>query len=158
MAFMILAPYTGIVAGTFLFYFTAMPLGLALYFLALRPIDARPIRVACRLFFVLCSILPLPALKVAVFDFSEMNILRVGFIAFVLILSLTAAILWPTLNACRRPGAELMPPRRQLRRLWLVIRLGCLATTIILMGLFLAPLLCVLLLLPPNLRSLRIAL
>ena len=130
------------IAGPFTYYLFALPWGLVLFAVNLRPIDAVNIRRAC--IFIFCALLAFaPILALTAIAASDGNPIDLSFnAALPLLLLICAALLWPTLNvrACRRSGAEPMPPRRQLLRLWLALRLFFFGLGLCFVGFFLAPL------------------
>lgn len=122
------------------YYVTAFPWGVALLLLTLRPIDTSAIRGAGAVYF--CIILLVGYLCVddvlismeayEHYDGPQHSLLALiaaAYAAIALLAFLGAASLSPLLvcNRCECSEAWLMPPRRMLRRLWLVYRLGLVA-------------------------------
>jgi len=122
------------------YYVTAFPWGVALLLLTLRPIDTSAIRGAGAVYF--CIILLVGYLCVddvlismeayEHYDGPQHSLLALiaaAYAAIALLAFLGAASLSPLLvcNRCECSDAWLMPPRRMLRRLWLVYRLGLVA-------------------------------
>ena len=115
--------HLAIAVGQLNYYNLAIPWGLALLLLTLRPIDTGAIRVVGKFFFGFLLGVALLVLGEFVKDHNPIG--RTGFAALLLLSLLLAASLWPLLvcDCCRRADARRMPPRRMLHRLWLVFRL-----------------------------------
>ena len=125
-------------AGSWTYYLGALFFGLAMFGLALRPIDARRIATTCRLLFGFCVLFVLvfawSATGTSIFGSDTVQ--QIAFICLALLFAGCAGLLVPTLRCrggCCGSGyaAQTMPPRRQLRRLWTALRLlifgfGCL--------------------------------
>ena len=113
-----------------------LPWGIALCVLALRPIDAALIRVACLCWCCFCLFwASVSALYIAgavtewINKQSNIMIVSLAFNCIQMALFYSCAVcMFPTLpgDCCRFhcPESVKMPPRRQLRRLWLTIRVA----------------------------------
>ena len=114
-------------AGDITFFLVPIHLGPAILCLAIRPIDAKEIAIACRFTLGLfMSWLPWNAIafveKMAASGFSFGGC---GFLVAVINFTVCVAVLWPAVfsfTGCRCTRST-MPPRRQLQRLWLALRL-----------------------------------
>jgi hypothetical protein len=109
-------------AGCSSYYFCAAYWGVAVLPLALRPTDAARITFACRFFFGLGIAFAL--LEAWVTSLQPDPISQAIFLALTVLCCAFVALLAPTVLAlrggrCQRPT---MPPRRQLLRLWLLLR------------------------------------
>jgi hypothetical protein len=102
--------------------------GVGLWFLKLRPTDAEEIRKACRMCF--CIFWALLLLSIS----NSVGYIRRGYVLQGILEAMNGSagavltpFLWPTLGLPPLCGGsekqrEPMPPRRQLQRLWLVVR------------------------------------
>jgi hypothetical protein len=111
-------------AGNASNYLCVASLGLAVLFLALRPIDAGPIAFACHLVFAL--VFPLVLISVRIAWVISDPIFRAAFMASAAVSCSFCALIAPTILSLRdrRCARATMPPRLQLLRLWLVLRIG----------------------------------
>ena len=116
-----------VVVGPFVFWGVMALPGAFLLVLALLPTDARAIRTVCVVLLAGCA----GAGGLAAFaTLSGIGPPTLGFPVAVLVLA-TAAGMGPTLL---RRGPRAMQPRQALRRLWLVVRLLCLAFGVVIIG------------------------
>ena len=130
-------------AGHLTYYFVALPWGLALLLLTLRPIDAKaitfvgPVLVALLLLFALMSLFTAVAYEID-------PIARAGNVALFLLCVLGEVLLWPSLifrSVCRDvPDTYVLAPRLKLKRLWLVLRLFLMGNVIAHLAGFFSPL------------------
>ena len=129
-------------AGSFVFYATGVPWGTMMLALALRPIDAIYIRRTNIFLGCVCAggatVMAFVAFNPAL-NGGGNPIIIAAFWSIVLVLLFATAVVWSTLGVCRKSG-ERMPPRRQLRRLWLTLRFVFFALAAIVMAMFFAPL------------------
>jgi hypothetical protein len=156
-AFMIYIIDLTTVAGASMCYLAALPWGFAIGGLALRPIDARAIRIWCAVGFFICFVLGLfcawLTLQDNAFASDIQPIITAGLAGLAIICAICTLILWPTLNIrflCRAvkvkaferaPSSLMMSPRRQLRRVWLVLRLFFTGWALIFLAFFISTLL-----------------
>ena len=129
-------------AGSFVFYATGVPWGTMMLALVLRPIDAIYIRRTNIFLGCVCAggatVMAFVAFNPAI-NGGGNPIMIVAFCSMFVVLLFATAMTWSTLGACRKSG-ERMPPRRQLRRLWLTLRIFFFALAFCLVALFFAPL------------------
>ena len=128
------------VLGSPAYFQTPGNIGLFILILAIRPVDVVLIRVACIFFFVLYISAGFGALAYPVAEafsgrLTSWNILiaavigTIGFLAIVV----TLPTLWPAFvcdccDGC--PQRSRVPPRRLLRRLWIMLRFGLFMETV----------------------------
>ena len=117
------------VVGSTVSYFSMVPWGFALLGLAVRPIDAAIIRCLGIFLFCLYILVLFPLLTLTSID-PELNnnnepIEVCAGLTFALLCVLCAVLLWPVLvcGCCGCSDAWHLAPRRQLRRLWLIMRI-----------------------------------
>ena len=110
-------------AGSWAYYLGTFCWGLAMFVLALRPIDAMRITRTSRFLFCFCNLLAPLFVFCIFFDlFGSDPVRRVGFGLLALVFFTSGALLAPSALLPKRS-----PPRRQLQRLLLVLRLQLLA-------------------------------
>ena len=117
-------------SGSFTHFIGVAFVGVAVLFLALRPTDAWKIAAGCRLFLVFNALLgpanlflflsTLGARQDAVALVGSLGFLVYFFVAAAIVALLVPAVFAWRGGSCARSS---MPPRRQLRRLWLTMRL-----------------------------------
>jgi hypothetical protein len=104
-------------------YFGAFVWGVAVLILALRPIDAARITIACRVVFAIFLLCAMTCITCAFFNLDR--IMSAIYAALALLFSTLTLCIAPTILSLegRRCARATMSPRRQLLRLWLVIRI-----------------------------------
>lgn len=116
-------------AGDITNFLVPMHLGPAILCLSIRPTDVRQIVIACRfMLFLLFLLTPsnLVFFLSALAGVGDDGYGAFGFLVAVINFLLCIAILWRAVfdkSCCCRCKASSMPPRRQLQRLWLAMRL-----------------------------------
>jgi hypothetical protein len=117
--------------GGYLFSFFAP--GLALLTLSLSPIDVNSIQMASNFAFFLQWFVLIPTATMTARKYRANPPRLISWLAFIIVSLLTGILMLPTLNIRRQCGCgysrEPMPPRLQLRRLWLSARSVLFAAT-----------------------------
>ena len=136
------------VIGTFTYYLIALPWGLALLLLAIRPIDAAAIQtmgVMGFLFFLFMALSVGIVLDPLIHTDGHW-ITRAVLIAISIVCFICAALLFPALvcDGCcwcsRCPASFRLPPRRLLQRGWLAFRFLCVVFSAAFSAIFFGPL------------------
>lgn len=121
--------------GHQVYYIALSPWGVALILLSLRPVDARPVTVACALVVALLLVIVFLMINLAISPFTSYwhaPLPMANYVVCSVAYAALAAYAFPSLNVrCGVLGKCLGPPhptRMQLRRMWLAVRLTSLVT------------------------------
>ena len=122
------------VAGPFQLYMCAGVLGMPVLLLALRPTDVHRIAISCRIFFVLIILVMCLAIYATTGSVANLFFL-LSSMSFAILCGITVLYLAPTVFSRRGFSCTIstMPPRSQLRRMWLAVRCWLLGTAFILL-------------------------
>jgi len=109
--------------GSQLSYLTFSGWGFMLFALSIRPIDSSVIRIAVR---TICSVFFLLGLSIVYVAYRVAGLARIGNASSAVFMIGGSLLALPSVFSCTRGRCSwtTMPPRRQLQRFWLVVRLA----------------------------------